>query len=149
VARTHSVYNNKSLFFCVDESHSDVKLTTALQTVKLTLLNNALTKNPSVHHRYKRAQNSSNVVHNTVCRLIREIATTIIRLSEVLIKVLFLQLVKNNTALFWNLKFHFHSHNRPRLLPTPKHINQVCILLSYLFKINFTIIYPSSLMSSK
>jgi hypothetical protein len=35
-----------SCFFCVNEYHSDIKLTTDLQTVKLTLLNNALTKKP-------------------------------------------------------------------------------------------------------
>jgi len=83
-------------FFCVKERHCDIKLTTALQTVKLTLLNNALTENPSVHHRYKTAQHSSNVVHNIVCRLIREITTSITRLNRVPIKIIFLQLVKNN-----------------------------------------------------
>jgi hypothetical protein len=149
MARTHSVYSNKSPFFCVNESNSDVKLTTALQTVKVTLLNNALTKNPSVHHCYKRTQHSSNVVHNIVSRLIREITSSITWLSRVLIKIISLQLFKNNWALFWNLKFHLHAHNRPRLLPSPKHINQVCILLAYLFNINFSIIHPSSLMSSK
>jgi hypothetical protein len=53
------------------------------------------------------------------------------------------------SRLVWNLNVHYRIHNRSQLVLIPSHINSLHAFLSYFFKLQFNILLPSTLRSSK
>jgi len=59
------------------------------------------------------------------------------------------QLVNKFSARLWNPKFHYRVRKRPRLVPVLSHMTPDRNFTHYLFKINFNIIFTSTLASPK
>jgi hypothetical protein len=52
-------------------------------------------------------------------------------------------------SILWNLKFHYHVHKSPQLIPIPNQISPIHIILSYISKIHFNIVHPPPSWSSQ